>query len=122
MRHHASVLVIESDPSVRASIAEALSECELAPTLADGLEAALAALSGGCVPDCILVDLDRAAPPAVVAWLHGHPEVGEVPVLALGSHPGTLLRAGADAVMLKPVDAAALPGRIAGICDCATLH
>ena len=94
------------------------------PVLAPGVDAALAALAGGCAPDCILVNIDSRSPsaPALLARLHHHPDAGEVPVLALGSRPGLLMSAGADAVMLKPLDLGALRHRIARICDCAPLH
>jgi DNA-binding response OmpR family regulator len=124
MRHEACVLVVESDPSLRASIAEVLSEAQLRPTVASCVDAALEQLSGGCVPDCILVDLDAAwrEERFVLARLHAHPEAEEVPVLALGSRPGPLMSAGADGVMLKPLDLGALPRRIAGLCDCAPMQ
>jgi DNA-binding response OmpR family regulator len=123
MRQRASVLVIASDASLRVSVGEALTRLDMEPVLAAGMEAALAALAGGCTPDCILVDLDAGAPgPAALALLHHHPDAGEVPVLALGSRPRLLMSAGADAVMLKPLDLGALRQRISGICDCAPTH
>jgi DNA-binding response OmpR family regulator len=123
MRHSASVLVIESDPSLLATIGEGLGRLDMEPFLAAGLEAALEALSGGCAPDCIVVDLDRhPSGPAAIARLHAHPDAGYVPVLALGSRPHLLLSAGADAVMLKPLDVVALRARLVGICDRAPMQ
>jgi len=124
MRHFASVLVIESDPSLLASIGEALSRLEMEPFLAPGLDAALEALSGGCAPDCIMVDLDLRQPSglATLARIHAHPDAGSVPVLVLGSRPDLLINAEADAVMLKPLDLGSLGDRLAGICDCAPMQ
>jgi DNA-binding response OmpR family regulator len=124
MRHSASVLVIESDPSLLASIGEELSRLEMEPFLAPGLDAAFEALAGGCTPDCIVVDLDSPQPSglAALARIHARTDCGDVPVLALGSRPQLLVSADADAVMLKPLDLAALRQRIAGICDCAPMQ
>jgi DNA-binding response OmpR family regulator len=124
MRHSASVLVIENDPTLRAAIGEALGRLDMEPFLASGLDAALEALSsGGCAPDCIVVDLDRQPwGLAALARLHAHPDAGDVPVLALGSHPHLLMSARADAVMLKPLDVGALRERLVGICDRAPMQ
>jgi DNA-binding response OmpR family regulator len=124
MRHSASILVIESDPALLSSIGDALRRLEMEPLLAPGLDAAFEALSVGCAPDCIMLDLDLRQPSglAALARLHAHPETGDVPILALGSRPDLLMSAGADAVMLKPLDLGALGARLCGICDCAPMQ
>lgn len=123
MRHSAPVLVVESDPVLLRALGEELLRLDLEPFLAPGLDDALAALSGGCAPDCIVVDLDRQpSGRAALARIHAHPDALDVPVLALGSRPYLLMSAGADAVMMKPLDVEALRDRLACICDCAPMQ
>jgi len=114
------VLVVDDDPLLLATLGDALRSCEMASVLAGSLEAALDALGRGVAPDAILVDLDLHEPPGLTALarLQSHPAAGDVPVLALGSNPGDLLRADpAEAVLLKPFELEHLRRRLLAACD-----
>jgi CheY-like chemotaxis protein len=114
------VLIVDDNPRLLATIGEALKASHMAPRLANDGDDALEALHGGLAPDAIIIDLDMKRPPgmAVLARIQGDPDGGDLPVLALGSHPNSLLNAGrADAVLLKPFEVEQLRRRLVEICD-----
>ncbi|HEX9399705.1 MAG TPA: response regulator [Anaeromyxobacter sp.] len=112
----AVVLVIDDDPSLLATLGEALTTDDTAPILATAADA-LREIKRGMVPDAIVIDLDIPDGCAVLAELErAMPDL--VPVITLSSAPRRLLEAGvADAVVMKPFEVGQLRRCVHHACE-----
>jgi CheY-like chemotaxis protein len=110
------VLVVDDDPSLLATLGDALSGEDTAPVLATSAEA-LRELRRGMVPDVIVIDLDMDGGVAVLTVLER--ELADlIPVVALSSRPRRLLETGlADAVVMKPFEAGQLRRCVHRACE-----
>ena len=109
----ATALVVEDEPTVAATEALILEDAGLAVTVAPDGGAALAALAGAR-PDLVVLDLElpRVSGFRLLEVLKGDPATAAVPVLVVTAldfaEARAAVRAGADALLPKPFDAAAL--------------
>jgi two-component system, OmpR family, alkaline phosphatase synthesis response regulator PhoP len=117
-RPAATVLVVEDEPAVAGVEALILADAGLAVTVAPDGGAALAAL-GHTRPALVVLDLDLpvASGFRVLEVLKGDPATARVPVLVVTAldfaEARAAARAGADAFLTKPFDAAELAARAA---------
>ena len=108
-----AALVVEDEPAVAATEALILEDAGLAVTVAPAGGAALAALAGAR-PDLVVLDLELPGVSGLrlLEGLKGDPDTAAVPVLAVTAldfaEARAAVRAGADALLPKPFDAAAL--------------
>lgn len=108
-----TVLVVDDDADVRASVAEALSDSGFRPLQAENGREALRRLQEGARPDAILLDLMM---PIMDGWalreaLLAAPALATIPVVVFTAHGITPEQAAplrAQAVLRKPVGLQAL--------------
>ena len=107
----ANVLILESDPVAAALLADFLHVSGHQTMLVDGPVQAISKASGGRF-DLLILDLETALVPGreVILQLRAQRETRSLPIIALSAKPDSpdrlaALRAGADEVLTRPVDA-----------------
>ncbi len=100
------VLVVESDPTLREQMGDALYKGGFVPLLADGGTDALRYMAGAGVPVLAIIDLDTPGPDAaqLLARFERNIRWARVPIVVTGT--GGELAAGlrVDCVLPKPFD------------------
>jgi len=107
------LLIVEDDEAFRLRLARAMERRGYAVTLAESVSAAAAALSGGFVPDCAVVDLklgDGSGLDVVPRIRQAAPEAKIVILTGYGNIATSVaaIKAGAVDYLSKPADADAI--------------